>query len=112
MRRRMVLLHRCERIDLTFLKSTKILIRKYDVQLRHSKNNAGQEAVKEMTAEKRGYPFLLGKLDGMVQTYIRSALNHGAVFTRSMVVATAKALMIRYPDIVRKINLDFSSSDC
>ena len=44
----------------------------------------------------------------MAQTYIRSASNRGAVVTRSMAVATAKALMIRYSDIVGKIDLDNS----
>ena len=56
--------------------------RKYEAQLRHSNNNACQEAAKGLTTEKRGHPFLLGKLDGMVQTYIQSASNRGAAVTR------------------------------
>ena len=55
-RRRMALLHRCKGNDLTFPKSTKVLSefkKKYKVQLRHSKNNAGQEAAKGLTTEKR-----------------------------------------------------------
>ena len=72
--------------------------RNYEVQLRHSKNNAGQEAGTDLTAE-------LGKLDGMVQTFIRSAFNRGAVVTRSMAVVMAKARMVRYPDIIGKIDL-------
>ena len=80
--------------------------RKYEVQLRHSKNNAGQEVPKGVTAEKRSRPLLLGKFNGMVQTYIRSASNSGAVVTRSMAVVTAKALMIRYLHIVGKTDLD------
>ena len=48
----------------------------------------GQEAAKVLTPEKRGCPLLSGKLDGIVQTYIQSALKHGAALTRS--IATAK----------------------
>ena len=82
--------------------------RKYEVQLRHSKNNAGHEAAQGLMAEKSGRPLILGKLDVMVQTYIRSASNRGAVVTRSTAVATAKALRIRHPDRVGKIDLDNS----
>ena len=41
----------------------------------------------------------------MVQTFIRSAFNRGAVVTRSMAVVMAKARMVRYPDIIGKIDL-------
>ena len=40
-----------------------------------------------LTAEKRGCPLLSGKLDDIVQTYIQSALKHGAALTRSMTTA-------------------------
>ena len=42
----------------------------------------------------------------MIHTYIRSVSNRGAVVTRSMVVATAKALVTHYSDIVGKTDLD------
>ena len=44
----------------------------------------------------------------MVQRYIRAALNRGAVVTRSIAESAAKALMIRYPNEVGKINLNDS----
>ena len=44
----------------------------------------------------------------MIQTYIPSTSNPEAAVTRSMAVLMAKALMIRYPDIVGKIDLDNS----
>ena len=80
--------------------------KKHEVELRRSKNSAHQETVKGLTAEKAGCPLVSGKLDGMVQTYIRSASNRGGVVMRSMAVATTRALMIRYPDMVGKIDLD------
>ena len=61
-----------------------------------------------MTAEKKGRPLLLGELDGMVQTYIQSTSNRGAVVTRSKVATTAKRLMIHYGGIVGKVDLDSS----
>ena len=61
-----------------------------------------------LTAEKRGRPLILGELDAMVQTYIKAASNRGAVVTRSMAEATAKALMVRYPGKVGKIDLENS----
>ena len=44
----------------------------------------------------------------MIQNFIRSASNREAVVRRSMALGTAKALMIRYLDIVGKIDLDIS----
>ena len=44
----------------------------------------------------------------MVQRYIRAASNRGAVVTRSIAESAAKALMIRYPNEVGKINLNDS----
>lgn len=80
MRQRISLLHRCKSIDLTFDESTiSEFKRKYEVQLRHSKNKAGQETAKGLTAEKSGRSLLEGKFDNMVQTYIRSASNRRAV---------------------------------
>ena len=80
--------------------------KKHEVALRRSKNSARQETVKGLTAEKGDCPLVPGKVDGMVQTYIRSVSNRGGVVMRSMAVATTKALMIHYPDMVGKIDLD------
>ena len=80
MRQRISLLHRCKGIDLTFDETTISEFKtKYKVKLRHSKNKAGQETAKGLTAEKSGRSLLEGKFDGMVQTYIRSASNRRAV---------------------------------
>ena len=46
--------------------------------------------------------------DSLVQRYIRAASNRGAVVTRSIAESAAKALMIRYPNEVGTINLNYS----
>ena len=44
----------------------------------------------------------------MVQKYIKAASNRGAVTSRSMASATAKALLARYPGMVGMINVENS----
>ena len=45
----------------------------------------------------------------MVQKYIKAASNRGAVISRSMAGATAKALLVHYPDMVGMIDVENSS---
>ena len=45
----------------------------------------------------------------MVQKYIKAASNRGAVISRSMASAAAKALLVRYPDMVGMIDVENSS---
>lgn len=52
---------------------------------------------------------MLGQFDSMVQTYIRSMNNRGAVITRSVANAAAKAFMRKHPGIVGDIDIDSSS---
>ena len=57
---------------------------------------------------KTGLPLLLADLDSMVQRYILGASNRGAVITRAGTVSAAKALLKKYPNVVRHIDLDSS----
>ena len=61
----------------------------YENELPKFEKKGGQ--FKELSIEKRGRPLLLGRLDEMVERYIRAASNRGAVITRSVAVSTAKA---------------------
>ena len=65
--------------------------RKYEEKLKISKKKG--ENISTLVTEKRGRPLLSGKLDKMVQRYIKAALNRGAVILRSMASATAKACL-------------------
>ena len=69
--------------------------RKYEEKVKISKKKG--ENISTLVTEKRGCPLLLGKLDEMVQKYIKAALNCGSLITRSMASATAKALLVCYP---------------
>ena len=65
--------------------------RKYEEKLKISKKKG--ENISTLVTEKRGRPLLSGKLEKMVQKYIKAALNRGAVISRSMASATAKACL-------------------
>ena len=79
--------------------------RKFEVQTETLIEQCWSRSSYRSDGRKRGIPLLLEKLDGMLQTYIRSVTNRGVVVTKSKAVATAKALMICYLDIVDKIDL-------
>ena len=86
--------------------------KKYDEELKLAKQQ-NREVRTELSTEKQGFPLLLllllgTKIDNLVQRYTRAASNRGAVFTRSIAESAAKALMIRYPNEVGKINLNDS----
>ena len=81
--------------------------RKYEEKLKISKKKG--ENISTLVTEKRGRPLLLGKLGEIVQKYIKAASNRGAVISRSMASAAAKALLVRYPDMVGMIDVENSS---
>ena len=81
--------------------------RKYEEKLKISKKKG--ENISTLVTEKRGRPLLLGKLDEMVQKYIKAASNCGGVISRSMASATAKAQLVRYLDMVGMIDVENSS---
>ena len=82
--------------------------KKYKEELKLAKQQ-NREVRTALSTEKQGRPLLLGtKIDNLVQRYIRVASNRGAVVTRSTAELAAKALMIRYPNEVGKINLNDS----
>ena len=58
---------------------------------------------------KTGRPLLLGDIDQMVQTYIKSVSSRGGLITSTLANAAAKALMARYPNMIANIDIDSSS---
>ena len=58
-----------------------------------------------LATQKQGHTLLLGRLDEMVQRYIRGASNRGAVITRSVAVSTAKAVM-KHPKLALPISIN------
>ena len=56
-----------------------------------------------------GRPLLLGDIDQMVQTYIKSVSSRGGLITSTLANAAAKAHMARYPNMIAHIDIDSSS---
>ena len=56
-------------------------------------------------ARKTGRPYLLGELDEMVQKHIRSLSKKGSVINTTVVNATAKALISKYPYVAGDIDV-------
>ena len=57
---------------------------------------------RKMEIQKRGRPLLLGKVDEMVRSYLSATRHRGGLVSRSIAIATAKALIKRNP----QFNLD------
>ena len=57
---------------------------------------------RKMEILKRGRPLLLGKVDEMVRSYLSATQHRGGLVSRSIAIATAKALIKRNP----QFNLD------
>lgn len=49
-------------------------------------------------SKKRGRPLLLGGLDNMIKTFLRSTRAHGGVVNTAVAIAVAEALVKRYPE--------------
>ena len=63
----------------------------------------GKRAAKgKMEILKRGGPLLLGKVDEMVRSYLSATRHRGGLVSRSIAIATAKALIKQNP----RFNLD------
>ena len=71
-------------------------------------NKTGFDVTKSIPKTNVGRPLMLGHFDSMIQTYIRSMSNRGAVITWSIANIAAKALMRKYPGIVGNIDIDSS----
>ena len=78
-------------------------------QLLSMQRKTGVDVTKSIPKTNVGRPLMLGHFDSMIQTYIRSMSNRGAVITWSIANAAAKALMRKYPGIVGNIDIDSSS---
>jgi len=78
-------------------------------ELLSMQSKTGAEVTKSIPKVNVGRPLMLGQFDSMIQTYIRSMSNRGAVITWSVANAAAKALMRKYPGIVGDIDIDSSS---
>ena len=88
--------------------SVRTFKKKYEDQLATAKK-AGVAPVKSIVKKKLGRPLLLGQFDSMIQKYIQSMSNRGAVITWSIANSVAKALMRKYPGIIADIDIDSSS---
>ena len=66
-----------------------------DLKIAVSKGTIAPRALPKYQS-KTGRPLLLGDLDSMVQRYLLSASNWGAVLTRASAVSAAKALLKKY----------------
>ena len=88
--------------------SVRTFKKKYEDQLATAKK-AGVAPVKSIVKKKLGRPLLLGQFDSIIQKYIQSMSNRGAVITWSIANSAAKALMRKYPGIVGDIDIDSSS---
>ena len=53
---------------------------------------------KVIKSKKRGRPLLLGGLDKMIHTFLRSTRAHGGVVNTAVAIAVADALVKRYPE--------------
>ena len=84
--------------------------KKYEEELREAKKE-GREPSKSLQKyqSQTGRPLLLGDFDSMVQSYIVSMSNRGAVISRSIANSAAKALMKKHPGIIGNIDVDSSS---
>ena len=84
--------------------------KKYEEKINENKEN-GTTLSKSIPKykTKTGRPLMLGELDVMVQKYIRALSNQGPVISVASAIATATALLKKYPKIVGKIDLESSS---
>ena len=48
---------------------------------------------RKMEIQERGRPLLLGKVDKMVRSYLSATRHRGGLVSRSIAIATAKALI-------------------
>ena len=59
-------------------------------------------------SKPRGCPLLLGELDEMVQSYIKAVSSRDALVNLSLAIAAGKALIQKYSNAVRNIDIDLS----
>ena len=71
-------------------------VKKYREELKKaSKQN--RSPVKQLATSQRGRPLMLGPIDKMVREFLLATRNQGGLVSTSIAVATAKALIQRYP---------------
>ena len=85
-------------------KLNEITVRTFAKKYKNMKLAAqGKRAAKgKMEILKRGGPLLLGKVDEMVRSYLSATRHRGGLVSRSIAIATAKALIKQNP----RFNLD------
>ena len=104
-----------ESLEKTFRKSKKALPMSFEKNTRKNYEKQKRKAVNRQTKSLQKYqsqtgrPLLLGDFDSMVQSYIVSMSNRGAVISRSIANSAAKALMKKHPGIIGNIDVDSSS---
>ena len=69
-----------------------------------------RDVKRELNVLPRGHPLLLGSLDQMVQRFLLATRSKGGLISSAIDIATAKALITRYPEYdLDHIDLDSSS---
>ena len=70
---------------------------KYEEELRQSLKEK-RDPTKSLTPTQRGRPLMLGKIDLMVQDYLRAVRRRGGVVNKSVAISVVKALIKRHPE--------------
>ena len=70
---------------------------KYEEELRQSLKEK-RDPTKSLTPAQRGRPLMLGKIDLMVQDYLRAVRRRGGVVNKSVAISVVKALIKRHPE--------------
>ena len=78
--------------------------KRYESDLTDAKRQ-GKTPPTSLPVKPQGRPFLLGKIDEMVQHYILAASSRGSVITRGVAVSAAKALMTRNPHLIGNVDV-------
>ena len=69
-----------------------------------------RDVKRELNVLPRGRPLLLGSLGQMVQRFLLATRSKGGLISSAIAIATAKALITRYPEYdLGHIDLDSSS---
>jgi len=82
--------------------------KRYYEEIRKSKEKLEESKKIQKYRRKTERPYLLGSLDEMVQQHLRSLSKKGSVINTTLANATAKVLIIKYPNVAGDIDVDSS----
>lgn len=82
--------------------------KRYYEEVRKGKEQLEESQKIEKYRQKTGRPFLLGDLDAMVQSHLRSLSKKGSVINTTVAHAVARALITKYPHIAGNVDVESS----